>query len=109
MSARSFAPRPIEAVAAELGRLDRLMEAAAGRAGMAGRLLLRWLGRRYQLVLLQAAEMLDVAIPPESEWQTHEYWGSLYIRGSIYDGRTEFLIEEALRAAGFDPFTRKEV
>lgn len=100
MGTPSLAPRSIEGIAEELRRLDRLMEAGVGRRGMTRRG--RRLFRRYQLLMLQAADMLGVATPPESEWE------SPHFRGAVYGGHTEFVIEEALRVAGFDPYSREQ-
>ena len=100
MATPSFPPPTIEGSAEELRRLDRLMEAGVGRPAMTRRG--RRLFRRYQLLMLRAADMLGVATPPESEWERPDFLGALY------GAHTEFDIEEALRAAGFDPFSREE-
>ena len=100
MASRSFPPRSIDGIAEELRRLDRLMEAGVGRRVMTRRG--RRLFRRYQLLMLQAADMLAVAIPAQSQWE------SPHFRGALFGGHTEFVIEEALRAAGFDPFAWEE-
>ncbi len=100
MGTPSLVPRSIEGIAGELRRLDRLMEAGVGRRGLTRRG--RRLFRRYQLLMLQAADMVGVATPPEAEWESPDF------RGALYGAYTEFVIEEALRAAGFDPFFREE-
>lgn len=63
----------------------------------------RWLARRYEALQLRAAHMLGVPTPPRSEWSPPGF------RGGLYDSRTGFVIEEALRQAGFDPMVAKEV
>jgi len=58
--------------------------------------------RRYHALLLTAAAMLEVEAPPRSQWLAPDS------RGGLFDDHTEFLLDEALRSAGFDPFAAEE-
>ena len=85
----------IQEVAASLRRTDRLIDWLEWRlTGRLGDLVLCQLGRRYQLLMLRAAQMLDVPTPPS---------GPPEIPGLVLDVDSECLLEAGLRYAGFDP------
>ena len=93
-------PRSLEDLADELRRLDAALAVGPDR---------RWqpqvwprarrrLNRRYDARLLQAADMLGVAVPPPADWASPGF------RGGLFDNRTGAVIEGALRSVGFDPW-----
>lgn len=105
-SPQSTEPQSIDEVSEEMRTVSQAIDPAA----TSGRWQIgvwpwrrRWLHRRYDTLQLEAARMLGVATPPRSEWSPPGF------RGGLYDSRTGFVIEEALRQAGFDPFTVKDV
>jgi hypothetical protein len=85
----------IQEVAASLRRTDRVIEALEWRlTGRLGELVLGQLSRRYQLLMVRAAQMLEVPVPPS---------GPPGVAGLVLDVDSECLLEAGLRYAGFDP------
>jgi hypothetical protein len=85
----------IEQVAASLRRTARVIDTLQWwLSGRWGESVLRHLGRRYQLLMVRAGQMLDVATPPS---------GPPEFAGLVLDVDSECLLAAGLHYAGFDP------
>ncbi len=92
--------RPIEEVAEEIRRLQDAMSVGPGRPWRPDvwPRARRRLNRRCDALLLEAALMLGVRVPPRAEW------GEPDVPGGLFGDAAGDQIERSLRAVGFDPW-----